>query len=77
MPDGLDLLTEIHTKVLYIADALETHIEHDEKIQQDFIRPLWETRMEQRGAAKFAMALYSVIAGFIGAIIGIVYTGHK
>lgn len=68
MPD-LDLLTEMHTDVKYIRKTLEDHIERDDKIAQDYLKPLWEAHQQQRGAAKLMVLLYTVAGGaIVGAI---------
>lgn len=61
----LDLLTEIHTKVTYIAETLEKHVEDDEALKEDYIMPMWNAHQQAKGAAKLGAVMYAVLGGAI------------
>lgn len=72
----LDLLTEIHTDVRYIKETLAGHISEDKKIQQDYLKPLWENHQQRAGAAKLAGALYAVISGVVALVVSWIAGKH-
>lgn len=67
----LDLLTEIHSDVKYIKKTLDEHIVKDDKIVQDYIKPLWESHQQRIGAAGLAGLMYSVVGSVVTVIVGI------
>ena len=65
----LDLITEIHTDVKYIKEKLSDHIANDEKVQRDYIRPLWEKHQRNKGATGLAITMITAVSGFIGGLV--------
>jgi len=72
----IDLLTEMYTDVKYIKDALTMHIAKDEKIQQEFLRPLWEESQQRKGAAKLAGLMYIGLSGAVAAAVSYFLPSH-
>ena len=79
MTNGLDLITEIHTDVRYIKQTLGEHVGRDEKVQSEYIRPLWEAHQQRKGAARLANLLYGILGGAIVAVadIALAVAGKK
>lgn len=77
-------LAEVSSDVKYTRDnldehksALTKHIEHDELVTKEFLRPLWEESQQRKGAAKLAGLLYSM-TGATCALLGEWFIGgHK
>lgn len=82
MPDkDSALIIEISQNVKYLRESFDEHkssfrehIAHDDKIVQEYIRPLWEAHQQQKGALNAGKVMwgtiYSILA-LIGAYAGI------
>ena len=55
---------------------LDEHIDRDESIVREFVRPLWEESQRRLGAAKLAAVLYTVIGGAIVAVMDYLTKPH-
>jgi hypothetical protein len=71
-----DLLARIDENVKYLRLSFDDHkkdfkehIHHDEKIETDFIKPLWEAHNRQAGATKMLIAICSFIASALTLVI--------
>lgn len=50
-------------------EKLDQHIERDERINKEFVLPMWNHYQQQKGMVKVAAVLYTAIGGAIVAVI--------
>lgn len=82
MPDkDSALIIEISQNVKYLRQSFDEHklvfkehVEHDDNIAQEYIKPLWEAHQQQKGAINAGKvmwgSIYSILA-LVGAYLGI------
>ena len=83
MPDS-NLLIRIDENVKYLIKAraedkaaFDAHVVHDDKVSQDYLKPLWEESQRRAGAAKLAALLYATVSGVIALGVSWFVGGHK
>ena len=72
------LLARIDENVKYLRQSFDDHVIEYESVKRDYIKPLWEERLERKGSLRFGSFIYTFIMAAIAAAAGYAGGGgHK